>query len=211
MKELIIVGAGGFGRELYHLSKECLGYEDDFKVVGFIDSYEGPLKNYSGYPPVLGTIESHNISDNQVFICSISNVQKRLAIIKSLIDKGAKFINLIHNTARVVKNSKIGIGCIVGPLVNIGADAIVGDFCLIQTGVIVGHDVEIGENSRIDNYSILVAGVKLKNNSTIHSNSVVNAKVVVGEGAIVGACSFVIRNVKPGTTVYGNPSKSLIV
>ena len=211
MKELIIIGAGGFGRELFHLSKECLGYEDEYKVVGFIDDTVGPLKNYLGYPPVLGTIESHYVTENQVFICSISDVRNRLAVINSLLLKGAKFINLVHTTARVVKTSKLGIGCIVGPLVSIGADVIVGDFCLFQTGVIVGHDVEIDDNSRIDNYSILVAGVKLKKNTTIHSNSVINARVVVGEDAIVGACSFVIRNVKVGTTVYGNPAKSLII
>lgn len=211
MKELIIIGAGGFGRELFHFSKECLGYEDEYKVVGFIDDAVGALKNFKGYPPFLGTIESHHVSDNQVFICAISDVRIRLAVIKSLLLKGAKFINLVHTTARVVKTSKLGVGCIVGPLVSIGADVIIGDYCLLQTGVIVGHDVEIDDNSRIDNYSILVAGVKLKKNATIHSNSVINAKVIVGEDAIVGACSFVVRNVKAGTTVYGNPAKSLIV
>jgi sugar O-acyltransferase (sialic acid O-acetyltransferase NeuD family) len=209
MKELIIIGAGGFGRELFHLSKECLGYEDEYKVVGFIDDNVGSLKNYLEYPPVLGTIESHHVTENQVFICSISDVQNRLAVINSLLLKGAKFINLVHATARVVKTSKLGIGCIVGPLVSIGADVIIGDFCLFQTGVIVGHDVKIGENSRIDNYSILVAGVKLEKNTTIHSNSVVNANVVVCEGAIIGACSFVVRNVKPSSTVHGNPAKIL--
>ena len=108
MKELVIIGAGGFGRELFHLSKECLGYEDEFKVVGFIDDAEGPLKNYLGYPPVLGTIESYQVRENQVFICSIFGDRNRLAVINSLLLKGAKFINLVHTTARVAKTSKLG-------------------------------------------------------------------------------------------------------
>ena len=209
MKELIIIGAGGYGRELFHLCEDCIGYSITFKVVGYIDDTIDPLKNYIGYPPVIGDIESHHVTENQVFICSISNVQIRSVIINKLSSRGAVFINLIHSTARIVKTSKLGTGCIVGPLVSIGADVSIGDFCLFQTGVIVGHDVEISENSRVDNYAIIVAGVKLKKNTTIHSNSVINANVIVEEGAIIGACSFVVRNVKSGTTVYGNPAKIL--
>ena len=209
MKELIIIGAGGYGRELFHLCKECIGYGKSFKVVGYISDTIDPLKNYLDYPPIIGDIKSHNVTENQVFICSISNVKVRLAIIKKLVTKNAVFINLIHNTARITKTSKLGVGCIVGPFASIGADVNIGDFCIFQTGVIIGHDVEINDNTRVDNYSIVVAGVKLKQNTTVHSNSVINANVIVEEGAIIGACSFVVRNVKSGTTVYGNPAKIL--
>jgi sugar O-acyltransferase (sialic acid O-acetyltransferase NeuD family) len=210
MKELIIVGAGGFGRELFYLCKECIGYGISFKVIGYLDDFISPMNNNFGYPPVLGDIESHQILENQVFICSVSNVKRKLEITKRLTSKGANFINLIHSTARVVETAKLGKGCIIGPFVSVGANANIGDFCLLQTGVIVGHDVEVGNNCRLDNYAILIAGVKIKQNTTIHSNSVVNANIVIEEGAIVGACSFVIRNVKSGSTVYGNPAKILI-
>lgn len=210
MKELIIIGAGGFGRELFHLCKECIGYGEKFEVVGYLDDTIDPLKNYVGYPPVIGKILTHSITDNQVFICSISDIKSRSTIINKLLLKGAIFINIIHTSARIAKTAKLGKGCIIGPLVSIGADAKIDDFCLLQTGVIIGHDVEISENSRVDNYSILIAGVKLKKNTTIHSNSVINTNVIVNEGAVVGACSFVIRNVKSCSTVYGNPAKILI-
>jgi len=209
MKDLVIVGAGGFGRELYHLCKECLGYGKEFKVIGYIDDTNDPLKNYIGYPPVLGDIESHKVSANQVFVCSISNVQTRSLVISKMLSKGAEFINLIHHTSRIVSTSSLGNGCIIGPFVSIGADSIIGNFCLLQTGVIVGHDVEIGDNSRVDTYSILVAGVKLSTHTTVHSNSVLNSNVVVEADAVVGACSFVIRKVKSGSTVFGNPAKTL--
>jgi sugar O-acyltransferase (sialic acid O-acetyltransferase NeuD family) len=210
MKELIIIGAGGFGRELFYLCKECIGYGITFKVIGYLDDTIDPMKNYIGYPPVLGDIKSHQILENQVFICSISNVKSKLEITDRLISKGANFINLIHSTARVVATAKLGKGCIVGPFVSVGANVNLGDFCLLQTGVIIGHDVEIGNNCRLDNYAILIAGSKIKKNATIHSNSVVNANIIVEEEAIVGACSFVIRNVKSGSTVFGNPAKILI-
>jgi UDP-3-O-[3-hydroxymyristoyl] glucosamine N-acyltransferase len=133
----------------------------------------------------------------------------RLKVISELVKRGATFINLIHNTARTTNTSRIGKGCIVGPFVSIGADSVIEDYCILQTGSIVGHDARIGTNSRIDNYSILVAGVMIEKNCTIHSNSVINANITVGEGAIVGACSFVIRDVKSGSSIFGNPAKRL--
>ena len=49
----------------------------------------------------------------------------------------------------------------------------------------------------------------IKDRATIHTGAVVSHQVVVGEDAVVAACSFVIKKVDAGTTVFGNPAKSL--
>ena len=43
----------------------------------------------------------------------------------------------------------------------------------------------------------------------IHTSAVISHNVVVETGAHVGALSFVIKKVKAGTTVMGNPAKKL--
>jgi acetyltransferase-like isoleucine patch superfamily enzyme len=53
---------------------------------------------------------------------------------------------------------------------------------------------------------VIIGGVELKDRATVHTAAVVSHKVVVGEDAVVAACSFVIKKVKPGTTVCGNPA-----
>ena len=57
---------------------------------------------------------------------------------------------------------------------------------------------------------MLIAGVSLEDDVCIHTSSVINHNVHIGEGATVGALSFVIRNVKPRTPVQGNPAKRII-
>jgi sugar O-acyltransferase (sialic acid O-acetyltransferase NeuD family) len=210
MKDLIIVGAGGFGRDLYYIIIDSIGYNIDFKILGYIDDNLEVMNGFSDYPKLLGKISDHEILENQIFICSIGNIGLKNFISSSLISKGAIFINIIHSTARIAKSSSLGTGIIIGPLVSIGANSKIGDHCILQTGVIVGHDVIIGDYSRIDNYSILVAGVILQKFCTIHSNSVINSKILINEKATVGACSFVIKNVHAGTTVFGNPAKLLL-
>ena len=210
MKDLIIVGAGGFGRDLYYIITESIGYNKKFKILGYIDDDLDAMNGFSDYPKLIGKISSHEILKNQIFICSIADMKHKVKIVESLLVKGAIFTNIIHSTARIAISSKIGIGSIIGPLVSIGADSRIQNFCILQTGVIIGHDAIVGEYSRIDNYSILVAGVVLEKFCTIHSNSVINVNVKINEKAIVGACSFVIKNVESGITVFGNPARRLL-
>ena len=210
MKDLIIVGAGGFGRDLYYIIKESIGYNIDYTILGYLDDNIDSMKDYLDYPKYIGKISTHKVSENQIFICSVANVIHKVKIIESLVTKGAIFINIIHSTARIAKSAKLGTGSIIGPLVSIGADSRIQNHCILQTGVIIGHDAIVGEYSRIDNYSILVAGVVLEKFCTIHSNSVINANVKIKEKAIVGACSFVIKNVESGITVFGNPARRLL-
>ena len=118
-------------------------------------------------------------------------------------------MTLIHPTASIGCNTKIGTGCIVLMNAYIGADCIIEDFVLVQIAAVVGHDVKVGKYSRLDCNTLCVGGTEIKEEVSIHTSAVINHKVVVGRKAQVGACSFVIRKVKEGTTVFGNPAKKI--
>jgi sugar O-acyltransferase (sialic acid O-acetyltransferase NeuD family) len=211
MYGLIIIGAGGFGRELVHMAKESIGYKSNFYVRGFVDDTDDPLASFKDYPPILGKIRDYEICENDVFICSISDVKKRENIIQHYKDQNAEFFNLVHITARINMSAVIGIGCIVGPLVGIGANVRIGNYCILQSGALIGHDVHMKDNVRIDNYSVVSGWVQIDENVAIHSHSVIDSRVTIGPNASISACSFVLRNVKPNTLVYGNPAKQLII
>lgn len=210
MKELVIIGAGGMGRSVYCIATGSIGYGTEFIIKGFIDDDLHQLENFEGYPPMLGTIDGYDICENDVFVCSIGNTKTKRIICERLKKKGAEFHTLIHKTAIVRQNANIGEGCIIADYASVGADCTIGKNTLIQTFSIAAHDCKIGNYVRIDTHATCVGGVVVDDCATIHTTAVVSHKVVVGEGAVVAAMSFVIKKVKPNTTVYGNPAKVLI-
>ena len=208
MKNLIIIGAGGMGRTIYGLAMESLGYGAEYVIKGFIDDNIHSLDGFSGYPPVLGTISGYEPQTDDVFISSIGG-QSRMKCIEIIQEKGGSFINIIHSTARVRNNVKLGIGNIVCAYAIIGVDCTIGNFNLFQNFAVIGHDVKMGNHNRIDTHVTCVGGVTICNFTNIYTAAIINHGVTVEDYANVGAGSFVIRRVKAGTTVYGNPAKRL--
>ena len=207
MKKLIIIGAGGLGRQMFAWAKECPGYGSVFELGGFLDDNPHALEGYKGYPPVLGGMSDYVVKQDDVFVIAIGDKDDRLKCISRISEKGGSFYTLIHPSSYVYCKENIGIGSVIAPMASIGVDAKVGDYCLIQGGDMIGHDVEIGNNVRIDCNVVCVGGIKIKDNVVIHTGSVINHGVTIEEDAVVGAMSFVIKRVKQGTTVFGIPAR----
>lgn len=208
MRYLIIIGAGGMGRTIYDIAKESLGYGTEFVIKGFIDDNLQALDGFENYPPVLGKISEYTPDENDVFTFSIGGEARRKCI-ESLVEKGVNFINLIHKTARIGTNVKLGKGNIIAAFTSLGADCSIGDYNMIQSYTVIGHDAVIGDYNRIDTHVTCVGGIHINNEATIHTGAVINHKVTIGNNAKVGACSFVIRKVKEGDTVLGVPAKKI--
>lgn len=208
MNNLIIIGAGGMGRTVYSNAVECRGFGDSFTVKGFIDDNLAALDGYEGYPPVIGTIKDYQPQEGDVFVSSIGGSSRRPCM-EEILGRGGKFMELIHRTARIYQNAKLGEGNFIGAYTVIGNDAVIGDYNMIQSYTVIGHDVRIGSWNRIDTHVTCVGGIVIEDETNIHTSAVINHGVTVGSGAHVGALSFVIRKVKPGVTVCGNPARKL--
>lgn len=207
MKNLVIIGGGGMGKEIFYTATNSIGYGTEFIVKGFIDDNIHSMDGFVGYPPVLGTIADYQPIENDVFCCSIGNVQTKRKLCELIRSKGGEFQSIIHKDAQIRNQISIGNGTIVDWNAAIGSNAIIGENCLIQAFACVAHDCRVGDYSRLDVRTLIVGGVKVGDNVTIHTNSVVSHNVTIGNNAIVGAMSFVIRKVKEGVTVQGNPAR----
>ena len=208
MKNLIIIGAGGMGRTVYSNALESVGYGESYTVKGFIDDNLNALDGFPNYPPIIGTIKDYIPQENDVFVSSIGGASRRPCM-EEIISRGGEFIELIHKTARIYNNVKLGKGNFIGAYSVIGNDAVVGDYNMIQAYSVIGHDAKIGSWNRIDTHVTCVGGIVIEDEVNIHTSAVINHGVTVGSGAHVGALSFVIRKVKAGTTVMGNPAKRI--
>ena len=209
MKYLIIIGAGGMERTMYDMARESNGYGIEYDIRGFIDDNTSALDSFENYPPLIAPIQGYQPKDNEIFICSIGgNARKKC--MEEIISKGGQFLTMIHSTARIGTNVQIGEGSIVGAYTTIGADVKVGKYNLIQSYTVIGHDSVIGNWNRIDTHVTLVGGTIVQDGTDIHTSAMINHNVTVESHSRVAACSFVIRRVKEGTTVMGNPAKRLM-
>ncbi|KIC01474.1 sialic acid O-acetyltransferase [Flavobacterium sp. JRM] len=209
MKNLIIIGARGYGREVHDLAKQCSGYNTEYVLKGFLDDKSDALAGFENYPEIISSVESYEIQENDVFVCALGSVKWKKHYVELILDKGGKFVNLIHPSVILNTNAVIGNGLIAFMNSNISNDCVIEDFVTIQGFVGLGHDTKLGKWSHLNAYCFTGGFVVLEEEVCLNTRATILPNVVVRKGATVGAASLVIRNVKENTTVFGVPAKKL--
>lgn len=209
MKNLVIIGAGGFGREMFAAALEAVGYGTGFTVAGFIDDNPAALDGFASYPPVLGSLADYEIKENDVFITAIGSVSTRRKCAAAIEARGGRFISVIHRTASVGPNVTIGEGSFLAPNTTITADVEVGRHSCVFHNSSVGHDSVLGDFTHVYAQCAIGGGVVMEEGSVVYPGSVVTPRRKIGAGAVVGALSAVFADVPAGVAVLGNPATVL--
>lgn len=207
MKDLIIVGAGGFGREALYVANDINKFNPQWNIKGFIDDNLSALDNVKCNYPILGQIKDWKPAENEVYVMGISSPKAKEKVSTILKERGAIFVTLIHPRAMVYETATIGEGCIIGGMSNIGDCAIIGNFVNVA-GSIVGQDTFIDDFSTTTAF-VNIANARIGKRVFIGSHSVILNGKKVGDDAFVCAGSIVLSNVKPGTKVMGYPAKKI--
>ncbi len=209
MKELIIVGAGGFGRELLGWVKDINRHQARWTIKGFIDDNPGALDGLACDYTVIGTIQAWQPKETEVFACAIAKPAIKEKVVNTLKLRGAHFESIVHPTAVIGDFNKTGEGLVVYPNAVISVNVMIGDFVtLLCSGI--GHDAVIGDFSTISSYCDITGGVQLGKRVFMGSHATIVPQKKIGDDAYVGAGSLVLKNVKPNTKVIGNPAKEIL-
>lgn len=209
MKQLLIIGARGWGREVYDIAKSCVESGADLTIKGFLDDKADALKNYDNYPPIIGPVETYEIDKDDVFVCALGDVNYKRHYVDIILQKKGEFISLVHPTAYLGSNAAIGKGCILGPYVSISSDTKVGDFVTFLIKSHVGHDCSIGDYTHIGTMTNISGFVTVGKMVTIHPCCNIIPHKKIGDNSVIGTGSVVLSKVKEGTTVFGNPAKKI--
>ena len=209
MKNLLIIGARGWGREVFALAQFSVGYQKDFVIKGFLDDKPDALDGMPGYPPIIDSVEHYEPRHDDVFICALGDNHWKKHYATIVLEKGGQFINLIHKLAYVGQNTRMGSGCIVCHEVSISCDVEIGDFVTIQRLADIGHDVKVGSYCTIGTKSFMGGGALVGDDSSVQTGAIILPHINVGNHCTIGAGAVVIKRVKDGDTVFGNPAKVL--
>ncbi len=207
MKNIIIVGAGGFGRELVTLIKAINKIEPTYNILGFINDIPDALDGIKIDYQIIGTIKDWQPKEDEFFAMGISSPNGKEKVAGILKSKGAKFETFIHPAANIGDYVTIGEGCVIGSRASVGSCSILGDFVHVA-GSMVGQDAIIGDYSTTTGFANLT-NAHIGKRVFIGSHAVVLNKLTVGDDAYICAGSIVFSKVKAGTKVFGCPAKRI--
>lgn len=149
MKDIVIIGAGGVGREATWIIEEINKVNEQWNLLGFVDdNSEMWGQELNGYEVLGGLNTLHSLNNKPQVIVAIANCKVKKDIVEKLKDN-FEFATLIHPTVRVSSHIKVGEGSIVYPGVILTVNTTIGNHVLISGNCGIGHDTEIGDYSSV--------------------------------------------------------------
>ena len=207
VNKLIVVGAGGCGRDVMHWASDCAAAGAPWQPYGFIDDNPNAFQGLKQSLPLLGSIGDWCPKEEQRFVVAIADPASRRRVVASLTARGAIFSGLVHPTARVVSTATLGEGVILSPYVVVSDNAKVGDFVFVNLHSALGHDSITEEYCTICSFCDITGGVKLEQGVYVGSRVTITPQTIIGEEAFLCAGSVVLQRVLPRSKVLGNPAK----
>lgn len=209
MKDIVIVGAGGFGREVAWLIEDINKEEETWNLLGYIDDNTANHGAVLNNVKVLGGFDwlQNNKNRNIYFVCAVGNPTTKELLVQRCMELGGKPATLIHPSVIKSQYNTIGEGTIIcaGTIITVNVD--------IGNHVIVNLDCTIGHDAVIKDYCTILPSVNVSGNTVIDRLSEIGTGtqiiqgVKIGEQTTVGAGAAVVRDLPGKCTAVGIPAK----
>lgn len=213
-EEIIVVGAGGFGRETVSVIESAITEGAELRLLGVLDARPRDVdlqrlaKRGVAY---LGT-EEQWLAEGRTdvrFIVAIGQPLTRELVAGRLLSSGLSPISVIHPRAVVEPDARIGLGVVICGGAQVSTNVTLGDHVHLNPGCIIGHDAELEPYVSVNPGAIVSGNVLVRQRALLGAGSVVLQDLSVGNDATVGAAACVTRDVAAGAVVVGVPARSL--
>ena len=211
MKDLIIIGASGFGREVAWLVERINKQMPTWNIVGFIDDNESIQgKTINGYK-VLGKTTDVVSFPDAFFVCAVGASRIREKIICRVKKKNPniKFGTLIDPTVEMSDLVTIGEGSIICAHTIITVNISIGNHVIINLDCTIGHDAVLHDFVTLYP-SVNVSGItKIGYAVELGTGMQIIQGKTVGDYSIVGAGAIVVKDIPEKCTAVGSPAKPI--
>jgi sugar O-acyltransferase (sialic acid O-acetyltransferase NeuD family) len=206
-KKVVLWGASNTARVVAGIIR----LQGEYELVGFLDdtNLERRGEPFCG-AVVLGgreQLELLKARDVSHIIMAFGNNRARLKLAAIARAKGYQLASVLHPSAVIAADVRIGAGTAVMAGVTIDAGTVIGENALINPGAILNHGCKIHDGAHVNAGSLLGGNVIIGKAATIEIGAIVGGSLTIGAGSVVGAGAVVLKDVPEGVLAYGNPAK----
>ncbi len=209
MKDLYIIGAGGFAREVAWLVERINKVAPTWNIKGFIDDNESLWGIKKDAYEVVGGCDYLTTLGDVYAVCAVGSAKVRKSIIKKCENSNVKFATVIDPSVIISKRVEIGEGTIICAGTIITVDVKIGNHVIINLDCTIGHDdiiedfvtiypsVNVSGNVILGECSELGTGMQIIQGKNVASNT------------IIGAGTIVVKDLTESGTYVGSPAKKI--
>lgn len=207
IKDIVIIGAGGFGREVAWLI-ECINQQKyEWNFIGYIDDDKEKYGVLLNDKPVIGDFSWLQEKSSLYYVCAIGNPFVKKKLCEKADRYSLKLATLIAPDVKISKHNEIGDGCIIctGNILTVNTK--------VEENVILNLDCTVGHDAIIRRYTTVLPNVNISGKVTIGeccnigTGSAIIQEITIGDNVTLGAGSVVVRDLPDNCTAVGVPAR----
>lgn len=207
MEDLVIIGAGGFGREVQQWTEDVNADKPRFRIVGYLDGDATLHGTFIHDLPVLGDVDWLDQHRSVAAAIAIGSPKIKRRMAERAAGWGIHYPAIVHPTAVVGRFVSIADGVIVCPGVIVTTDIRLERWVHLNIQTTIGHDCVLGQYVTVAPGCFVSGKVNLLEGSELGTGVDVVPGVSVGPWSMVGAGAVVSADVPRNVTAVGIPAK----
>jgi sugar O-acyltransferase (sialic acid O-acetyltransferase NeuD family) len=205
-ERILIVGAGGFGREALQWARDTWP-EHAHKIAGFLSADPRRLDGTSCQLPILADPAAFMPDEGDYLLLAIGIPGVRRHVAENLLARGAKFLAMIHPTAVVAESARIDLGTVICPYAIVSDSAQAGRFTLLNYHASMAHDSVTGDYAVLSPYATLGGGAIAAEDSFLGLHATLGPGVSLGARAKIAAQSALLHDAPADSLAFGVPAR----
>lgn len=211
MKDLVIIGAGDFGREVSWIVERINAMTPTWNLLGFVDdasSVQGQM--IDGYPVLGTTAWFQNREEDLCVVCSIGTGRiRKLVMERVLMQKNLHPVTLIDPSAIIGRDVQIEDGCVICAGTVLTVSIRLEAHTILNLNCTVGHDTIFEPYCTVHPSSSISGKVRIGTCTDIGTGVRIIQGLQIAAGCVLGAGAVVVKDITESGTYVGVPAKRM--